>query len=397
MPRSGSGEQGGLGHRALGSCRQLVAVPPARSPHRPADLATRLPAVSTRPPQVSRLNLGGSGSKEEAAAPRRLSGGATPGASARPPIAKLNLSKLQRPEGEQENRTPLSARVSAAGAAAGASSGGATPRSARRTSPGSSTNWLKDASDSEGEEQAPDCSPDGVAAARAAPPANAADDPAFQIAMSPPRPLSSRGPAPQRPAVVPRLGLSTAGQQQQQPAAARASAAGTAAGRRLSQARSLRPVWDAPHCRPPLPSLVVAACMAPQEILPPPIPHAGRRLPHPGALSLAHLGLGAAHCQRQPDRTAQHAAALAAPKQQHPARPAVGPGIAGRGGGAAGGAAAGCQRRGCLWHAARDLWLQRGGQQWLVEQRARRAQQPDRHRRRAPLGVRASGRLPMRG
>lgn len=200
-------------------------------------------AVSTRPPQVSRLNLGGSSSKEEAAAPRRLSGGGA-AAGTRPPMAKLNLSKLQRPgEGEQENRTPLSARVSAAGAgAAGAGSGGATPRSARRTSPGSSTNWLKDASDSEGEEAAPDCSPAGIAAAAPAPPADATDDPAFQIAMSPPRPLSSRGPPPQRPAGVPRLGLGAASQrQQQQPAAARASAPGAAAGRRLSQARSRQP------------------------------------------------------------------------------------------------------------------------------------------------------------
>ncbi|PSC77000.1 kinesin KP1-like isoform B [Micractinium conductrix] len=57
----------------------------------------RTNSVGARPPQVSRLNLG-SGSK-------------APGGGARPPIAKLNLQKLQPREGEQENKTPLSARA----------------------------------------------------------------------------------------------------------------------------------------------------------------------------------------------------------------------------------------------------------------------------------------------
>ena len=203
--------------------------------------------MGTRPPQVSRLPLGGgSGGKEEG---RRLSG---PGSSTglRPPLARLNLAQLQRADSE-ENRSPLSARS------------GATPRSARRASPGSSTNWLVDASDSDVGSPAQDCSPAGQAeresaAAAAAEPggeADAAEEEAEVVqqmaTLSPPRPLSSRGPPPPRPGVaapaaggrpgVPRLSLA-GGARPSQPAApqqqARASTS-SAPGRRLSQVRCL--------------------------------------------------------------------------------------------------------------------------------------------------------------
>ena len=165
-------------------------------------------------------------------------------------MARLNLAQLQRADSE-ENRSPLSARS------------GATPRSARRASPGSSTNWLVDASDSDVGSPAQDCSPAGLAEREAAAAAAAAqpgsqDDAVEEEAevvqqmatLSPPRPLSSRGPPPPRPGAaapaaggrpgVPRLSLAggvrssqaATGQQQ-----ARTST-GAAPGRRLSQVRA---------------------------------------------------------------------------------------------------------------------------------------------------------------
>ena len=250
-PRSGSGECWRL---------QVVCVAGSRAPGRlPCAYACwnllsslhlnaiRLPgpfplclAVGSRPPQVSRLPLG-SGGKEEG---RRLSGSGSGAASLRPPMARLNLAQLQRADSE-ENRTPLSARS------------GATPRSARRASPGSSTNWLVDASDSDVGSPAQDCSPAGLAereaaaVAQAGSDADAAEEEAEVVqqmaTLSPPRPLSSRGPPPPRPGAaapaagghpgVPRLSLaggvrsSQAASSQQQ---LRASMS-TAPGRRLSQ------------------------------------------------------------------------------------------------------------------------------------------------------------------
>lgn len=155
-------------------------------------------AVSQRPPQVSRLNLGSSSSLGGRARPeerRPLAGGDGIGnTGGRPPMAKLNLQKLQPPQPQAsdavENRTPLSAR--------------GTPGSARRASPSaSSTNWLtegSDASDLSGsEDDSPVRGPAGAApslrgAAGTQQQTGSNDDP-FQLVMSPPRPLTARSAA----------------------------------------------------------------------------------------------------------------------------------------------------------------------------------------------------------
>ncbi len=152
-------------------------------------------AASQRP-QVSRLNLGsGSGSASEPEERRPLGSASGSGnASVRPPMAKLNLQKLQPPQPlagvSEENLSPLSAR--------------GTPCSARRVSPSaSSTNWLTEGSDGSDLSCSEDDSPLCATAGAAPSPRGGAgvqqqasgDDDAFQLVMSPPRPLTARSAA----------------------------------------------------------------------------------------------------------------------------------------------------------------------------------------------------------
>ncbi|KAL4441440.1 hypothetical protein ABPG77_001944 [Micractinium sp. CCAP 211/92] len=160
------------------------------------DGATPRSGSASQRPQVSRLNLGsGSGSASEPEERRPLGSGSGSGnASVRPPMAKLNLQNLQPPQPlagvSEENLSPLSAR--------------GTPCSARRVSPSaSSTNWLTEGSDGSDLSCSEDDSPLRATAGAAPSPRGGAgalqqaggDDGAFQLVMSPPRPLTARSAA----------------------------------------------------------------------------------------------------------------------------------------------------------------------------------------------------------
>lgn len=146
---------------------------------------------------MSRLNLG-SGVKTGVGGPpvdKRLSGA---GAGLRPPMAKLNLAKLnlQRSETE-ENRTPLSARVSPAAAAGpGAAAGGdrLTPRgSGTITTPRGGTSWLTErGSDSEASSPSRLSQHSSVQGAEAGGGGGEVEVESFELVVSPPRPLTSR-------------------------------------------------------------------------------------------------------------------------------------------------------------------------------------------------------------
>ncbi|KAI3427016.1 hypothetical protein D9Q98_006959 [Chlorella vulgaris] len=193
-PRSGGGGAAAPGSRGL--------TPRGGAAGDGGSITPRGVLASARPAQVSRLNLGSGG---------KAAASGNPGL--RPPMAKLNLSKLnlQHSSEAEENRAPLSARQSLGG---GAASGGTTPRGGTITTPRGSTSWLTDGEDSEA--GSPGCV--GPAAAAAAGQAQAPGQEAlesFDLIVSPPRPLTSRSSA-RHNAVLGRGGAAgTAGPRQQ--------------------------------------------------------------------------------------------------------------------------------------------------------------------------------------
>jgi hypothetical protein len=159
-------------------------------------------AVGQRPQQVSRLNLG-SGVRAPGSEGRQLP---APGVAAgpRPPMSKLNLSKLSLVRSEaEENKTPLSARVSG-GAAPG--SAATTPRGGAINTPRGSTSWL-----TEGSESDRDSPSDAAGGPRPAEEAGQEVE-SFELAVSPPRPLTSRSAARHQAAAAPAAVARPAGQ-----------------------------------------------------------------------------------------------------------------------------------------------------------------------------------------